>query len=135
MIQNDEKSISDLTKTIDDAIDATVNTTLVVFILVLIHTIIFCICCKENIKTCIIEIGTSIPLYVILATLITEGVDAVIGRRMVRKAEEKLQRELQREREELHRLQSEWEEWADNGRDPDKRPKLPDIPKPASNDK
>ena len=46
---------------------------------------------------------------------------------MIRKAEEKLQRELQREREKLHRLHSEWEEWATNSRDPDKRPKLSDV--------
>ena len=54
---------------------------------------------------------------------------------MVRKSEEKLQRQLQCERKKLHRLQSEWEEWADNDRDADERPKLSEISKPSSNDK
>ena len=106
------------------------------FVISVVYVLIFC--CKSEIKTCIIEMGTSIPLFILFSTIFVEIKDrAMLTKSKIKKLEREARREARREAQSEALAQGmmiaqekhkEWVEWADNGREEDKKPLPPKVP-------
>ena len=97
------------------------------FIIVLIYVIWQLIDTNGDFNKVLLNTGTVMPLSILLASLTLERrgfamfTELWVKRRIAKaKAEGKAEGKTK-----LQNLQSEWEHWAKNGKDPEKMPKLP----------
>ena len=129
------EDILDKIETIEDTATVVAVYSLVVSIL---YMLIFC--CKSEIQTCIMETSTSIPLFILLSTISVEIKDRVMFtkskiKKQLREAEREARAEGKAEGKAegiiigAQKKHEEWVEWAENGREEDKKPLPPENPK------
>lgn len=140
MLDNYENERIVILEKILDKIEAIEDTATEVAIWSLIVSVLYMLkyCCISEVKTCIIDTGTSIPLFVLISTAGVEIKDKIMFTKSKRK---KLQRQWIRIGKiesdtkrvaQMKQLYEDMKEWAENGREPEKMPKLPnDIDKVA----
>lgn len=117
-----------LEELLEIASDFTKETTLIAittFILSILYIIIYC--CKTNIEKCITNTGTTIPLFIIVSTIIVEVIKmlSILLNIKRRKEMRKIRKFLKEEGKLLGRksMHDEWEYWYENSRDERKKPK------------
>ena len=93
-----------------------------------VYILIFC--CKSSIQKCIINTGTSIPLFILTSSIIFEGGAQIMEWALV-KREKRLRRNRERDQklrdEGKREMHKKWEEWYNNGRKESERPKPPPV--------
>ena len=138
--------VEDILDKIESIEDTAIEVAVCTFVLSILYMLIFC--CKSEIQTCIIETGNSIPLFILFSTISVEVKDRVM---FTKSKIKKLEREaINRGRAKgiaegkaegiaqgkaegiiigAKQKHEEWVEWADNGREEEKKPLPPESPK------